>query len=691
MASRELDQVTVRVDEPSPHARTDPGLANDARSGTSNVWLKGLIYGVLCVSGGAIALRTVNVAIALSHTKGAGHNLALTSLPIAPETADLIVWLCSLSCTAALLATARHDGGSRLLARPPKSLVMLIVGLTGLFLGTAWIEPLDGATDPMWMGFGTGVLLLAIVLIPILYVAVHHPDARVIRFIALASVALTAVVYLPSVLQPVWGVMHNVNAGYIFNELLAPTQGHFLLGEQVPQYTSLFGLPLALLWFVFPGLNEAQAPGAVTAFYLTALALVTLGGLVLVAYRVLPVKLRALALLLTVPLVLVKVQPATTTWGSIAVLFSALPLRTLPVIAVGLLLTIYADRGGLRHAAVIGTAAGLAALNNFEFGVPCAIAGFLALGLSRTDLRSGIRTLAGFTAAALAPFLIYALFLSAVGQPIHWNYWVLFSANFASGFGSVPMPIVGLHLLVLSILIAGVTSGAYYLHVSSRGTHVPSQSLERRAALTALFFGLAGLGSFGYYVGRSVVSGQLQIFLFYIAPIIVANLTLLEVPTLTEHAKWREICAAALILFPAALAVAAVLQAPDARQEWSRVALTNKSSQEYSPLDAQVSSLAKMATSAQQTLGRAELATAVRDGNYLAAYSGLPNYSTIDTPGDAWILSPAIRAAFCGRLSQTSATILVEGFYNARREALCPGYKEVLQLSASYSVIIEGR
>lgn len=671
----------MNVDEPQ-----DAGVRNDVRRETSNVWLKGLIYGFLGVVVSALALRAVNVAIALLHPKGPAYDVALQSLPIAPETADKFVWLCSLVCGAVLLATARHGGGSRLLARPPKSVVLLLAGLTGLFLGVAWIEPLDGRVG-LWMGFGTNVLLLAIALVPALYLALHHPDARIVRFLALASVAFASVVYLPSVLQPIWGVINSFHSGYIFNELLAPTQGHFLLGTQIPQYTSLFGLPLGLLWRVFPGLNGTHAPGALMAFYLTGLALVTLGGLVLLAYRVLPVKLRALALLLMVPLVLVKVQPPTTEAGSIAVLFSALPIRTLPVIAVGLLLTVHADRGGVRRSAAVGVAAGLAALNNFEFGVPCAIAALLALWLSRRDLRSGIRALAAFVAAALAPFLIYALALYAVGQPLQWRYWIAFSLNFADGFGSVPMPIVGPHLLVLSILIAGVTSGAYFLRAAARGRQGESQIREHRAALTALFFGLAGLGSFGYYVGRSVISGQLQVFLFYIAPIIAANLTLLAVPRLSERAKWSDIGATALILFPAALAVAVVLQAPDARQEWSRVALTNKSGHEFSILDAEVSGLAKRAAAARQTSGSTALATAVHNGNYLEAYSGLPNYSAIDSPGDAWLLSPFIRAAFCRRLSETSAPILVEGFYNKHREALCPGYTEALRISGSYSVI----
>ena len=673
------------------HESTDAGVGNGVGFETSNVWLKGLIYGFLGVAVSAIALRSMNVAIALLHPKGptpAAANLLLQNLPIAPETADKIVWLCSLGCGAVLMAAARHRRASRPLARPPKSVALLLVGLTGLFLGTAWVEPLDGVpVGTYWMGFGTSVLLLAIFLVPALYVTLRHPDARAIRFFALASGAFAAVVYLPSVLQPIWGVIDSGHSGYLFNELLAPTQGHFPLGDQIPQYTSLFGLPLALLWRAFPGLNGTHAPGAVMAFYLTGLALVTLGGLVLLANRVLPVKLRALALLLTVPLVLVKVQPPTTELGSIAGLFSALPIRTLPLIVVGLLLTVHADRGGARHGAGVGVAAGLAALNNFEFGVPCAIAAVLALWLSRTDLRSGIRAFAAFVAAALAPFLIYAVVLYAVGQPIHWSYWFAFSLNFASGFGSVPMPIVGLHLLVLSILIAGVTSGAYSLRAESPARHSESQTRERRAALTALFFGLAGLGSFGYYVGRSVVSGQLQIFLFYIAPIIAANLTLLAVPRLSEQAKWTHIAAAAVILFPPALAIAAILQAPDARQEWSRVALTNKSGHAFSPLATQVSELAKVGAAAQQTLGHTSLATAVENGTYLEAYSGLPDYSTIDTPAEAWSLSPFIRAAFCGRLSETAAPILVDGFYNKQREALCPGYTEVLRPSERYSVI----
>jgi hypothetical protein len=227
-----------------------------------------------------------------------------------------------------------------------------------------------------------------------------------------------------------------------------------------------------------------------------------LAGLVAIAYRVLPIKIRSLAFLLTVPLVLVKSQPADVLLGSIAALLSALPIRTLPVIAVGLLLTFYASRVSLPWTGIVGLVAGLAALNNFEFGVPCAIAAGLVVWLNQRGFRAQAVSGLSFLGGALVPFVVYAAFLGAVGQPINLRYLVAFSLSFGSGFLSVAMPLVSLHVFVLVLFIGGVASGAYYLRTAdlTASAGEPRNALgirQRRAAMTSLFFGLAGLGSFG--------------------------------------------------------------------------------------------------------------------------------------------------------------------------------------------------
>lgn len=664
---------------------------SSAETGTTNAWLRSVVVGLLGVVGVAVWLRAVNLTIAFAATRrGGAFEFGLWSLSIAPEAVDRYVWLGSLLCTGVLLALALFAGGRAFLARPFRSVVPLLVGVTGLVLGVAWVEPMPKITD-CWVGFGTQVLLLTIALIPALYLLLEHPDQRLIRFLGLASVAMVLVVYLPSIIQPMWGIIDRYHSPFVINEIMAPTQGHYELGQQVPQYTSLFGLPLVPLWRAFPAVNGEYLSGAIVTAYLTVLAMLTMAGYVFLSFRVLPEKIRSLALLLTVPLILVKIQPPTTQRGSIAFLFSAIPIRTLPVVAVALLLAYFSQRGSVRRSALTGLAGGLAALNNFEFGVPCAIAALLALWIGSLGSRQVTRVVGSFIAAALTPFVLYTGFLYLVGQPMQWSYWTAFTLSFAAGRASAgyPMPLVGLHVFILAILISGVVVGAYHVRVRPGTQGGAIDVVKRRAAFVSLFFGLAGLGSFGYYIALSSVSGQLQIFLFYIAPIISAQLALVAVPRLGAKPRWSEVAATAMILIPSALAIASVLQAPDARQEWSRVALTNKTAAEIPILGAESATLMQLVADARAAVGDSELAAAVASGNYVQSMTGIQNLSATDEPASAWALSPSVREAINSRLSSATGPVLVKDFVNpdGSGEVLYPGFSVVVKLSDTYSII----
>jgi len=192
-------------------------IASD-QAGTANVWLRSVVLGLLAVVGVAVSLRAANLAIALATRTGPYDGLSLSSLPLAPEIVDDVVWAGSLLCAGVLLMLVLLPGGRAYLQRPIRSVLPLMIGVTGLFLGVSWVEPFEGITV-LWFGFGTQVLLFVIALIPALYLLLENPDQRLIRYIGLASIALVLVVYLPSVIQPMWGVIDlSPHSYYIFNE-----------------------------------------------------------------------------------------------------------------------------------------------------------------------------------------------------------------------------------------------------------------------------------------------------------------------------------------------------------------------------------------------------------------------------------------------------------------------------------------
>ena len=281
----------------------------------------------------------------------------------AAEVVDKASWalvlIVALALGVAMFRSRIRHGVARV--DPPPVLLFVLVALEAGAI--AWVERFPGVSG-LWFGFGVSVLLLAVALLPLIWLLVATPTESVVRYLGLVGAVLVVAVYLPSVLQPAWAIIDPEHSAYIVNEVLAPVAHRWPMSEQVPQYTSLLGIPL------IPVVAFVGHPVGVAAAYLTVLAVLCLSGLVWIAWRVLPRHLRALAPLLIIPLVLVKVQPADIRTGSIATLWSALPVRTLLPIALGVLLVAFRRPLTLNRMAILGIVGGVAALNNPEFGIP---------------------------------------------------------------------------------------------------------------------------------------------------------------------------------------------------------------------------------------------------------------------------------------------------------------------------------
>lgn len=598
------------------------------------------------------------------------------------ESVDLASWGAVLLATGGIFLIVLTPQGRSWWARGTFPLPLALAVFIAYVIAVAWIEPyLSPFPGDLWSGFGTGVLLGTLILMPIAYRLLRDPEPRIIKLIFLCSLAISLVIYLPSLIQTPWVVIDPYHSALIVNELLGPFYGHYGLATEVPQYTSLLGLPLV------PVLALIPHPLAVTFAYLSLLSIATIVGVVAIAFKTLPKHLRYLSLLLTVPLILVKVQPQPTYKGSIAALHSALPVRTLPVVVVGLLLIWSARRADKRSIVIVGAAAGAAALNNFEFGVPALIAALLVCCL-RTPGKFArlLRVGALFAAGALIPVVSYISLLLGLGQPIELRAWTAFVLAFGSGAASMPMPLVGTHLLVVMLLVAGGITGIFVLRRLSRISSEfgpPEVGRLTAAASTSAFFGLAGLGSFGYYIGRSVTSGQLQIFLLFLAPIICAQLSLVRTLGNSRRDSLSAIAASAILLLPACLATASVLQAPDARFEWSRIALISRGP---SPFVERAKVIAAELPAAKALAGGRPLVGAVSSGTIIEALIGLPDYSPIDQPEDT-AMSPLLARLYCSRLENAPGPIYAEVFSSATEAPRCAGFRILGQLPSGAAVV----
>lgn len=605
------------------------------------------------------------------------------------ESIDFRVWFIALAVTGALaICCFNRTLSEKFSARNPGLFVLGTLILFSIGAISA-VEPFMDI-KVLWFGFGTQVALLTLLILPIIYLLITNRFPVAVRYLAIISVPLALVFYLPLAIQPLWGIMDPFTSGYVLNEVLAPSLGHMPLVEQATQYTSLYGLPLAAVNSIFGSILFGIRLAALAAMWISALTLLALLLLVFIAFRTLPWRLRKLAILFTLPLILVKVQPADVLLGSLTALWSAIPIRTLTTLAALALMLLALPHSGRKRVAlfaVVGVVTGVGAMNNLEFGVPALIAiSTVSFFVNVKQLRS----FASYLVALAVGFFSYALLLTLSGQRIRFEEWFAFVLAFGSGFGGVPMPLFGTYVLILGLLCTGTVTGLYGLLRLNKSTSDKASEQHLRlqgAAAVALALGASGLGSFGYYVGRSVSSGQLQTFLIFVAGIIPALLGLIVYSIDEQVEDKRRMLRVVALLIPASLCLAAIVQAPDARFEWQRVAGVNSGAMNTNPF----AEVARRVTNHAQTLSITPefqgLVAAVDFGNYVESVTGYTNYSALDRPSDA-VNSDRLTNLYCQRLAQANGPILVQEVVSGDPNPYCSGFRLLSDLGDEFSVIV---
>lgn len=379
------------------------------------------------------------------------------------------------------------------------------------------------------------------------------------------------------------------------------------------------------------------------------------------------------------PLVLVNGTSGVSA-ASLTTFFSAIPLRTLPVVLLGTAVVAAAAQRHWRFAILLGVGCALASVNNIEFGLTASIAA--AMAFAAAQARYGLRHMAAVVAAGCggALFTVELLvILSGDSVGALAANWTAFARSFSAGMMAMPMPLLGPHFFVLMVLVGGVCMGFVALLADALGARsanpVAMDPDGRRRALLMAFFGLSGLASFGYYAGRSNASGQLQIFLVFVAPVAVA-----VCGYAIQHARrpvlgpdWA--LTAGLVLLPTAVAIAAVLQAPSPLGEWNRVIGTGRPDLLRAELDDRTDAIAQTIAALPQNVDRGQLGLAGEYANYVGLRLGIPAVSALADPANAW-LAASLREPQCRALSGTAVTwVLAASWWDPKtNEAMCPGW-----------------
>lgn len=541
------------------------------------------------------------------------------------------------------------------------------------------VTPLNKSLlDILWFGFGAKVFLASIMSIPIaylLYESKFSDRSKVITLVLLTPVFFYT--YVPVLLQPIWAIKDHVNSGYVLNEVLAQSNGQFPAANFAAQYTSFYGSILDFTMDVFK-VSDPHLRLRSAAIFLSFLSCTTFVLMVIIGFKIVPQRMRFLAAFLILPIALVTVNNGNS--GVITVLFSAVPVRTFSVFLVALILIRLSF--SIKWIVFLGVVASLSAVNNIDFGFAALIALVIVLQchpqFGELRLRNNVYLILGIL-LGFASFVCYSIV--SYGD-FHFNYFVLFARSFSSGFGSEPMPVYGPHVLLMSVFIGSIAIGSAKL----RGEYSQLLVNERRAAVMSLYFGLTAIGAFPYFVNRSVISGQLQIFLLLAAPPLISWFSLVKVK-FGLPLSLKSASLVGLSLIPQSLLIGTLAQAPDGRSEWRRV--SNISNDPYALGLQRIKDARDIA---KNVLGEEIGLGAVAFGNIYLSQIGIDNISLISNPSDARVISGEVRQQFCDYLqymaNENNQKVLVEDFVDLNgSDPLCKNFHVVVDLGDRFTVV----
>lgn len=241
-------------------------------------------------------------------------------------------------------------------------------------------------------------------------------------------------------------------------------------------------------------------------------------------------------------------------------LFSLFPIRYAGPYLLLWLLVVRVDAGARRRPLALLTLACLVVINNPEFGVPalCATLACLVWALParspRLLARLAIDALAG---TAIAIGLVSALTLAVGGSLPHFGMLLTFPRIFGiEGYGLLPMPAVGFHLVVYVTFVAAIVVAS-----------VRTLSNERDTLTAALgWVGIFGLGIGAYFTGRS--HPQVLIDVLSAWALALALLAVVTVRAVLRRPSRRPLLAELLVLAGFGVMVCSLAQIPT---PWSQI------------------------------------------------------------------------------------------------------------------------
>ena len=437
----------------------------------------------------------------------------------------------------------------------------------------------QGRFPYLWSGFGFSVVLLTIVFV-VIYVVIQQSmidggltkSQSKIGYAKSILVITVMGIYLPSLIQPPWGIINIGDATHqVLEELSGPLVGHFPGVNFVATYTTLLGVPLIpLRWFpIGPSVKM------ILVLFWTNLLVVAVPGFMMLSIRSIMVK-RALLLPL---LVVIMPLMVSGNWGGASTLgesLSGLPGRTLmPVILGYLLLRFLASEGTKQKTIkgiIVGSFAFLVAVNNIEFGAP-ALVSFLAVIVSMVLIDRRRKIVLSALLGVVLGGLLYAIYSLMISGPYDFGFRIGSYAGKPYSPAEI-FPVVSIHNVFLAIFVTAIAVGLRKMSDLTKNPQAIAPYKAYLAPVCAIYFGTWGLMSFPYCSYRCV-EGLYMSTQLYLVPAILCSASLVVMSgtglKIGQKRTWRTAWGVTPILFITLFPFATIVQAPNPFDEWKRV------------------------------------------------------------------------------------------------------------------------
>ncbi len=437
---------------------------------------------------------------------------------IRPEPVDQVRYLFGLAAPLMVVALAylgwRQVAGLRVRARLTAAVVAVqVAGLA--FLTVCWVlqrRHLHWFSGwDLLAGVAVAGALLVVANRTGFFTVTPARQPRAVPWIALVAVIIVSGLWLLP------AVVHDSNLAdahgavrfhlqFSYDEFLSVVNGRTPLVDFAPLYSRL--LPFA----VGPIMGVFGATVGTFTWTMWVLSLVAVVAVYLTFRTVTGSPLTAALLYLPfLAMTLFPLLRAGDEWIFLANLHGLVPLRVVGPLVLAWLCAVQLKRAPRGGSLALFVLAGLAAVNNPEFGLSGLAAVLVGLWCGSDRCVPGLRLAGMYLAQAVAGLLIAITLVSLLtlarsSSLPAWDYLNHFQRVFAvEGFGMIPMPLVGPHLAIYLTFVAAL--------VGAVSTVMKGCPPEKRILTGMLAYsGVLGLGSLSYWVGRSHPVGLFALF-----------------------------------------------------------------------------------------------------------------------------------------------------------------------------------